>query len=429
MTIFSKARVIPRAGVLVAASALLLAGCAESSPGGSGGNGGGEGVEYGATMEQYQAAFEDVDPIVLNTQSPSTKGSTGGAFLDAYTQAIEEWSGGKITFDIAYSDAIAKSTEIDNAVVDGRLDIGQVLAVYEPQEFPATSALLDASVLSDQSVVTGALQSNAWPAEVALSTPEIVSEFEDKGLKLMLPAYNAGMNALFCSDPRTSLPDYAGRSVSVGSTAGNQQVSALGSTPTSVAYTEAYEALQRGVIDCSMLSPAAAQIGGIIEVAPQTVIDPDAGLAVPTGNMVMNLDVWESLPLVAQQLMWDRLDAFVTGSIQGKIWPVTVESVREIQQYGGTIRPFDDDARKALQEANNRIVDAIAGNNGLEDGDSFVTTIRESADKWSAIVEELGYTNETDYNGFADWYSPEKLDIEPYVQRVYEEIFLQYRPS
>ncbi|MGN0125432.1 MAG: TRAP transporter substrate-binding protein DctP [Rhodococcus sp. (in: high G+C Gram-positive bacteria)] len=429
MTIFSKARVIPRAGVLVAASALLLAGCAESSSGGGGGNGGGEGVEYGATMEQYQAAFEDVDPIVLNTQSPSTKGSTGGAFLDAYTQAVEEWSGGKITFDIAYSDAIAKSTEIDNAVVDGRLDIGQVLAVYEPQEFPATSALLDASVLSDQSVVTGALQSNAWPAEVALSTPEIVSEFENKGLKLMLPAYNAGMNALFCSEPRTSLPDYAGRSVSVGSTAGNQQVSALGSTPTSVAYTEAYEALQRGVIDCSMLSPAAAQIGGIIEVAPQTVIDPDAGLAVPTGNMVMNLDVWESLPLVAQQLMWDRLDAFVTGSIQGKIWPVTVESVREIQQYGGTIKPFDDDARKSVQDANNRIVDAIAGNTGIDDGDAFVTTIRESADKWSAIVEELGYTNETDYNGFADWYSPEKLDIEPYVQRVYEEIFLQYRPS
>lgn len=60
--------------------------------------------------------------------------------------------------------------------------------MYEPQEFPATSALLDASVLSDQSAVTGVLQSNAWPADVALNTPEIVAEFEDKGMKLMLPA-------------------------------------------------------------------------------------------------------------------------------------------------------------------------------------------------------------------------------------------------
>ncbi len=120
MITFSRAHIMPRVGVLVAASALLLAGCAESSSGGSGANGGGEGVAFGATMEEYKAAFADVDPIVLYTQSPSTQGSTGGAFIDAYTSAVEEWSDGKITFDIAYSDAIAKSTEIDNAVVDGR---------------------------------------------------------------------------------------------------------------------------------------------------------------------------------------------------------------------------------------------------------------------------------------------------------------------
>ncbi|MGX6509206.1 C4-dicarboxylate ABC transporter substrate-binding protein [Rhodococcus sp. SJ-2] len=429
MVTFSRARLLPRAGVLVTAGALLLAGCAETSSGGGDANGGGEGVAFGATMEEYQAAFADVDPIVLYTQSPSTQGSTGGAFIDAYTSAVEEWSDGKITFDIAYSDAIAKSTEIDNAIVDGRLDIGQVLAVYEPQEFPATSALLDASVLSDQSVVTGVLQSNAWPADVALNTPEIVAEFEDKGMKLMLPAYNAGMNALFCSDKRVALPDFQGSSISVGSTAGNQQVSALGATPTSVAYTEAYEALQRGVIDCSMLSPAAAQIGGILEVAPQTVIDPEAGLAVPSGNMAMNLDVWESLPLVAQQLMWDRLDAFMTGSIEGKIWPVTVDSVKDIQQYGGSIEPFADDARTAVQDANNKIVDAIAGNSGLSDGAGFVTSVRESADKWSQTITELGYTNETDYNGFATWYTPGKIDIAPYIERVYEEIYLPHRPS
>lgn len=428
MTKFARrAGTFVKAGALAVAGALVVAGCAESGSGG--GSGGGEGVPFGATMEEYHAAFADIDPIVLHTQSPSTKGSTGGAFIDAYTSAVEEWSDGKITFDIAYSDAIAKATEIDNAIVDGRLDIGQVLAVYEPKEFPATSALLDASVLSDQSVVTGVLQSNAWPADVALSTPEIVEEFEDKGLKLMMPAYNAGMNALFCAQPRTALPDFGGRSVSVGSTAGNQEVAALGATPTSVAYTEAYEALQRGVIDCSMLSPAAAQIGGILEVAPQTVIDPAAGLAVPTGNMAMNLDVWESLPLVAQQLLWDRLDAFVTGSIQGKIWPVTVESTASIQQYGGRIVPFSDDARAAVQAANEKIVNAIADNPAVDDGQAFVSTVRGTADKWSGIVSELGYTNETDYNGFATWYTPEKIDITPYVERFYEEILLPHRPS
>lgn len=424
---FARTGAFVRAGALAAAGAIALAGCAESGAGGSQGNG--EGVEYGADKATYQAAFADIDPIVLHTQSPGTKGSVGGAFVEAYVEAVQDWSGGKITFDLAYSDAIAKSTEIDDAVRDGRLDIGQVLTVYEPKEFPAASALLDASVLSDQSVVTGVLQSNAWPAEVAFSTPEIVSEFEDKGLKLMMPAYNAGMNALFCSQPRTSLPDYAGKSVSVGSTAGSEQVSSLGATATSVAYTEAYEALQRGVIDCSLVSPSAATIAGLVEVAPNTVIDPAAGLAVPTGNMVVNEDVWAGLPLVAQQLLWDRLDTFIAGSIEGKIWPITVDSVKKIKQYGGAVVPFADDARTALQATNDKIVDAIADKPALSDGDAFVASARESAEKWSGIVAELGYTNETDYNGFADWYEPGKIDIDPYVKRVYEEILLDKRPS
>ena len=124
-----------------------------------------------------------------------------------------------------------------------------------------------------------------------------------------------------------------------------------------------------------------------------------------------------------------RGDAFVTGSIQGKIWPVTVESTASIQQYGGRIVPFSDDARAAVQAANEKIVNAIADNPAVDDGQAFVSTVRGTADKWSGIVSELGYTNETDYNGFATWYTPEKIDITPYVERFYEEILLPHRPS
>ncbi|MEV5647100.1 TRAP transporter substrate-binding protein DctP [Nocardia sp. NPDC052254] len=411
----------------VAAGALVLAGCAESGVGGA--RGGGPSVAYGATKEQFREALADAGPIVLHTQSPGAKGSVSGSFVEEYVAAVQDWSGGKITFDVAYSDAIAKSTEIDDAVSDGRLDMAQVLTVYEPKEFPAMSALGNAGVLSDQSVVTGALQSNAWPAEVAFSTREIVSEFEDKGLKLMMPGYNAGTNALFCAQPRTSLRDFAGKSISIGSTAGGEQVAALRGTSTSVAYTEAYEALQRGVIDCSMVSPSAATIGGLVEVAPHTVIDPDAGLVVPTANMVFNEDMWNNLPRAAQQLLWDRLDVFVTAIVKDKIWPVTVSSVRKIKKYGGSVLPLSADARAALQRTNDKIIDETAHERALSDGAAFVASVRTAADKWSRIVAELGYRNETDYNGFADWYTPQKIDVDRYVRRVYEDVFLPRRPA
>ena len=424
---FTRTGAAVRAGAYLAAGALVLAGCAESGINGM--RGGGPSVPYGATKDEYRAALADAGTIVLHTQSPGAKGSVAGAFVEEYVAAVEDWSGGKITFDVAYSDAIAKSTEIDDAVSDGRLDMAQVLTVYEPKEFPATSALGNAGVLSDQSVVTGALQSNAWPAEVAFATPEIVSEFEEKGMKLVMPGYNAGTNAMFCADPRSSLADFAGKSISIGSTAAGKQVAALHGTSTSVAYTEAYEALQRGVIDCSMVSPSAATIGGLVEVAPHTIIDPDAGLIVPTANMVFNDDMWNKLPLAAQQLLWDRLDVFLGAVVEDKIWPITVDSVEQIKKYGGEVSPLSADARTALQRSNEAIIDGAAHERSLSDGAAFVDSVRATAEKWSRIVAELGYRNTTDYNGFAEWYTPDKIDIEPNVRRVYEDVYLPHRPA
>lgn len=421
-----KPKALLRFGALATVGAIALTGCAES---GGGNSGSGEGLSYGASKEEYQAAFADIDQITLQTQSPGAAGSTAGAFLENYLKSVEEWSDGKIKFDIAYSDAIAKAAQIDDAVRDGRLDIGQVVAIYEPKEFPATAALLETSVLSDQSVVTGTLQSNAWAPELAFNTPEIVAEFEDKGMKLMFPSYNAGVNALFCTKERITPSEINGANISVGNTAGTQQVKSIGGNATSVAYTELYEALQRGVIDCSMSSPAVGILGGFIEAAHQVVIDPDAGLAVPTGNMVINQGVWDGLPLVAQQLLWDRMETFISGSIEDKIWPITVEAVQAVRAAGGSVQAFDPALRAKLQETNAGILADVSKNSTFEDGAQFAANAKELADKWSKIVTELGYTNETDYNGFADWYAPGKIDIGPFVDKFYEEVLLPNRPS
>lgn len=421
-----KPKALLRFGALAAAGAIALTGCAET---GGGNSGNGQGLAYGASKEEYQAAFADIDRITLHTQSPGAAGSTAGAFLENYLKSVEEWSGGKIEFDIAYSDAIAKAAQIDDAVRDGRLDIGQVVAIYEPKEYPATAALLDTSVLSDQSVVTGALQSNAWAPELAFKTPEIVAEFADRDMKLMFPAYNAGVNALFCTEARTTSSEIKGANISVGNTAGTQQVKAIGGNATSVAYTELYEALQRGVVDCSMSSPAVGILGGFIEAAHEVVIDPNAGLAVPTGNMVINQEVWNKLPLVARQLLWDRMKTFISGSIEDKIWPITVEAVDAIRAAGGSVQAFDPELRAKLQETNKSIVNDLAKNSTFEDGAQFAANAEELAAKWSKIVADLGYTNESDYNGFADWYAPGKIDIGPFVDRLFEEVFLPNRPS
>ncbi|HLU96689.1 MAG TPA: TRAP transporter substrate-binding protein DctP [Thermobifida alba] len=420
----------PRASwvALGVVGALALTGCAETGTGAGGGSG--QGVEYGASMEEYHAAFADVEPITLTTQSPAPKGSITGANVEAYFEALTEWSDGKLQFDIAYSNAIVEPAEADDALIDGRLDIAQVLPIYEPSEYPANAALIEASFLSDHSVVVGALQSNAWPLETAFDTPEILQEYEDKGIKLMMPSYNSGSNALFCSKERRGLDDLKGMQAAAGGQAQSKEIEALGGSAASVAYPELYESLQRGVVDCSVSSLTVGVLGGFIEAAPHVVVDPDAGFALAPGGMAVSQATWDSLPLVARQLMWDRLDVFLTSNIADKIWPNIVEASTQVAEAGGSIEVFEDDARKALNKANAELLEDLRGTPAIADGDAFVDRMEESAAKWLQIVEEdLGYTNETDYNGFADWYTADAVDLEPYVTRVYEEILLEHRPS
>ncbi|GGO75044.1 TRAP transporter substrate-binding protein DctP [Nocardioides deserti] len=406
--------------------ALGLAACASES--GSAADSGEE-VEHGASQEEYAEAFADVEPIVLNTQTPAPKGSVTGSYMELYLDAVEEWSGGKITFDTAYSNAIAPPEEIDDALRDGRLDLGLVLPIYEPSEYPVNAALMEVSVLSDHAPVTGTLQQNAWPNQLAFDTPEVLAEFEDHDMKMMLPFYTSGSNALLCSEPRSDLAEIKGAQVSAGGASVGVQASGLGASPVSVQYTELFESLERGVIDCSMTSMNVAALAGIIDAAPHVTLDPEVGLALSPGAMAMSRSTWDELPLVARQLLWDRLDVFVKGNVADKIWESTALASDTVAKAGGTFSPLSDDARAALEETNEKLLAELAGAGKVSDGEGFVVDARAAADTWRDLVADLGYTDEVDYNEFGSWYSADKVDAEKYAAAFFEEILLPHRPS
>lgn len=421
----TRSRTLCGSTAALALAATLVAGCAESAS--ASGGGGGDGVEYGATKDDYIAAFEDVDPIQLYTQSPAPKDSATGVPVEKYLDRITEWSGGKITFDVAYSNAVAPPAEIDNALMDGRLDLGHVIPQYEPSEYPATAALIDSSFVSLQTPVLGPLQSNAWANEVAFETPELVAEYEDKGMKLLLPAYNSGSNGLFCATERRDLASTRGAQVTASGLSINAEVAALGATPVSIAYTELFEALERGIADCSVTSFTVGMLGGFLGQTPQVVIDPEAGVAVGWGGIAMSAEAWEELPLVAQQLIWDSLIVYVESNIEDKILPNTADGMKAVLAANGTVGPYAEDARAALAAENERLLGAQRTNAAFEDGDAFVDRIESSADKWASTLADL--YDDVPYDEFATWYSPEVLDLEDYSAKVYEEIFLPHRPS
>lgn len=412
---------------LGAASAMVLAACAET---GGGSGPGGDGVEFGATIEEYHEAFADIDPIRINTQVPAAQGAATGANFERYFEAIEEWSDGKITFEIGWANSVANPGEADDALRDGRLDLASVLPIYEPSDYPANAALIEAGFISDQSVVPGALQSNAWPNQVAFDTAEIIAEFEDNGMVPLVPIFNSGVNVLFCGSERTDLSELSGMTSASGGTAQSKQVEALGGSASSVAFPEIFESLQRGVVDCSVSSFIVGVLGGFIPEAPNVIADPEAGFAFAPGALAFSKSTWDTLPLVAQQLFWDRLDVYIESNITEKIWPVTAEAVSAVKENGGVVQAFASDARAALQAANEDLLDELREASGL-DGDALVEGSLAAADEWSQIIAELGYGEfDVEYQDFDElWEGGDAIDLDAYIERLFDEVFLPHRPS
>jgi TRAP-type C4-dicarboxylate transport system substrate-binding protein len=403
--------------------------CAESGGGGGSSSGGGAGVDVGATMEEYQAAFEDIDPIVLNAQTPSPAGSASSAHIEGYMESIEEWSGGAITFEVAYANAIAPAAEIDDALRDGRLDLGLILPQYEPQEYPVTAALAQANILSDQGPAAGSLHGNAWPTAAYFASDEAQAELDEAGMVALVPAYQNGASVLFCAEPRTSLADLEGVTVAADGPAQAAQVSALGASPVTIPYTEVFESLQRGVVDCVVQSTTVAQIGGFLPEAPYATVESGSAFAATVGTMAVSKARWDELPLVAQQLLWDRMPVFLEANFIGKLWPNIATGVTQIQAEGGSFSAFDDDARQALTDANESILDEIRAS-GSFDGEELVGLAEEQADLWRDNLTDLGFSDaDVPWSGFSEWYDPETVDITTFVELLYDEVYLERRPS
>lgn len=415
------------AAALAAAAAVTAAGCAPTDSAGGGGEG--RAVEYGAPKEEYAAALADMEPVTLVMQSTAPKGAATGRRFEEYAAAVEEWSDGKITFDIAFSNAIAAPTEVDDALADGRLDIGSVLPVLEPSEFPANNVMWDLAFLGRQTPVDGMLQWHGAVLEAAAQEDGIYREYEEKGLRLLLPAFQSGAFGYACSRERGDLASLRGATVATQSRVQNKQVEALGMSPATIPYTEMFESLERGVADCAVTTLTVATLSGFLPSAPYLVIDPEAGFANAGGAIAFGLDRWESLPLAAQQLLYDRLDVLLEVNFAGT-WDNTRDGLDEIDEAGGRVLALDGQARAALLESNAETLDRARGDSALDDGDAFVDALVAAEQEWEQKIDALEIPGiDVDYDGFREWYAQGAPDLQPYFDLLWSDAMRERRPS
>ncbi|GAA4513854.1 TRAP transporter substrate-binding protein DctP [Brevibacterium yomogidense] len=407
----------------------LTAGCA-GSIGASASGEAGEGFEYGAIQDEVNEVIADLDPVTLVYQpASSSPDDTGAPSALAYKEAIEERSNGQIEVEIVYGQAIASYTEVIDALSDGRVDIAHTVPAYLPSEFPAYNELMSFSQLAPTSPLVGEMATNAMLSQLAWENDAVLQEFEDKGLVPLTPQVNSGDFFFVCNPQNaenSTADDWQSRQIRIGTQDSEAAVRDMGANPVSLEYVEAFEALQRNTIDCTMTQLGSAAVFGVTTVAPNISYLTEGSFAGRAAAAHLGGTGFSNLPLAYQQIVFDaQPDYFALWNQH--LADSNVMAVEQANENGGTITALPD-------EVQNTIRDSQAGAI-VDTGDSETITQAIASDpeaigeSWMSVADEMGYADGGDLQSIGDWYSPDDYDFLPYATKIYEDVFLPHRPE
>lgn len=412
-----------RLGGLLTVSALLLAGCAGSVGDTAGAADRGASVEPGASKEEYAEALADMEPVELTFQAASSATGGNGARDTAFAEAIEEWSDGKISVEVLFGYPIVAPSEVASALQDGRLDLGYEIPQYAPSEYPAIAELVNLQSSGGSGSAVSDFVNVAATAEVAWNTPEIQSNYEAMGVTPLVPVEAEFSHVAMCTDQADSADELNGAVISAGAPDLLQMIESIGASGTSLPYTELYEGLQRGVINCAVNGLKVGMATGVSEVAPHIVAPQDGSLGRSTAALLAG-GQWDDLPLAAQQLIYDQLEVYINGQFEVS----TRDYLAAMDDFSGGFHTVDDETEEALDATVEALREDVESSDAL-DGTKLIADYDAAQEKWTQIVEELGYEDNGNWSDFAENLDGESIDFSPLAERMMEEIYLEHRPA
>lgn len=412
--------------VIIAAS-LVVSACAGSA-GTEGEGGGGEGFDYGASQDDVDAVLADLDPVEITyqagAQSPNSVSALSAHNLKEY---VEERSGGKITVDVVWGQAIAGYGEIDDALADGRVDISYALPIYQPSEYPEFNALATATAGMPNSPVLGELIGNAALVDLAWNSNELLSRYEERGLTPLTPMVSTGTYLSVCRDEGTELSDMNGRQIRVASVAHEQQTMELGASPVSMEYVEVFEALQRGTVDCTFAQLLPSEESGLLEVAKHVAYTTEENsLSGRSAGANLAGVGYQNLPLAYQQIIFDsQMEGFAVSN--EVITEGNSRAIEQLTDAGGEVTQMAEDSDQRIGETNEELFAEIEESGVIDSGVQDRTA--EAVEKWRQVAEELDYADGGGFEDMHEWFDVEDHDFTPIAERLFEESALPHRPQ
>ncbi|MDG2191139.1 MAG: TRAP transporter substrate-binding protein DctP [Paracoccaceae bacterium] len=263
-------------------------------------------------------------------------------------ELLDQKTNGEFTLNISYG-GLSKNRENLDGISIGAFEMAQFCAGYHADKNRVVTVLelpfLGVENLAQEVAVSAAVYAH----------PAASEEMAQWNAKLLMTSPMPQYNLVGTGEPRTTLSDFEGMRVRATGGLG-KAFAAAGSVPTSVTATEAYQAMESGVVDTVAFAQHAHLSFGTINQADWWTANLNPGTV--NCPVVVNIDAYESLSDAHREALdgsvQEALDHYVAnyGELLAKWDSVLAEKgVTKVEISAGVIDAFRAKAADPIRDA------------------------------------------------------------------------------
>lgn len=285
------------------------------------------------------------------------RGTSGAEIEDSYAKMVTELSNGRLKVDYYAAGELAGQGSVLELVQNGTVEMGGdwpgywigLNTAFEP---------LGTSVLNMSGFDFLVWYESGGGREIY---NEIYGEY---GLKFIGNTVTMTESGVRSNVPINSIEDFKGLQVRVGGLSAPMVMKKLGANPVTVAGSELYEAMQKGVIDAFEYGqPTLDYTSGMYETAKYWSLPAWHQTGSLVGIMV-NEDAYNALPPELQLTLEVAGDYVMTHISCLNIWDDS-EATQAIMDYGCEITYLSDEDLKIIQGYRDEVVQQLCDENAL----------------------------------------------------------------
>ncbi len=256
--------------------------------------------------------------------------------FEPWAKKIEEMSGGRVKVTIFSGGALGKAADHYNLAEEGIADITYALQDYTPGRFPLTTVFELPFMIPSAEKTSVAM----W------KTFEEFPEFQEEYSKVKVLALFCHPSGHFntVKKPIKNLEDFQGMKFRTASPHVTKALKAFGAVPVTMPISESYSALERGVVDGTVLDWNGLHVFKLAELLKYST---ETDFYTMTMMIVMNKRKYDSLPDDIKKII-DQTTGLVMSRDAGKVYDEMrpVEKEQCLEKGMQTIQLPSEDVKK-----------------------------------------------------------------------------------